>query len=65
MGSDGAEGLHAISERQGHTIAQDETTSLVYGMPKAALEAGGVVAEAPLDKIATQIVACASWAKID
>ena len=65
MGTDGAEGLLAISERQGHTIAQDETTSLVYGMPKAALAAGAVVAEAPLDKIATQILAWASWAKLD
>jgi two-component system chemotaxis response regulator CheB len=65
MGSDGAAGLRAISERQGHTIAQDETTSLVYGMPKAALEAGGVIVEAPLDKIASQVLAWASWARID
>lgn len=65
MGTDGAEGLAAMQERQGHTIAQDETTSLVYGMPKAALEAGAVVAEAPLDKVAAQILAWASWAHLD
>ena len=65
MGSDGAKGLRAMHEREGHTIAQDETTSLVYGMPKAALEAGAVVVEAPLDKIATHILAWASWAEVD
>lgn len=64
MGSDGAVGLRAIADRQGHTIAQDETTSLVYGMPKAALEAEAVVVEAPLDQIAKQVLAWASWAQV-
>ncbi len=64
MGSDGAAGLRALHERQGHTIAQDEASSLVYAMPKAALEAGAVVVESPLDKIATHVLAWASWAEV-
>ena len=39
---DGVEGLRAIKESGGVTTAQDETSSLVYGMPKATLEAGVV-----------------------
>ena len=39
---DGVEGLRAIKESGGVTIAQDEASSLVYGMPKAAVEAGVV-----------------------
>jgi two-component system chemotaxis response regulator CheB len=42
MLQDGVEGLRAIKESGGVTIAQDETSSLVYGMPKAAVEAGVV-----------------------
>lgn len=37
MGKDGAEGLRLIKKRGGHTIVQDEETSAVFGMPKAAL----------------------------
>lgn len=40
MGRDGAAGLEAIRARGWHTIAQDEATSAVYGMPKAAKERG-------------------------
>jgi two-component system, chemotaxis family, protein-glutamate methylesterase/glutaminase len=39
---DGVEGLRAIKEGGGVMIAQDEASSLVYGMPKATLEAGVV-----------------------
>jgi len=63
-GTDGAQGLFAMVQSGAHTIAQDETTSLVYGMPKAALEAGAVVAEAPLDKVARMIVNWASWSDL-
>jgi two-component system chemotaxis response regulator CheB len=42
MGRDGAEGLKTIKSKGGVTIAQDETTSTVYGMPKAAFETGCV-----------------------
>jgi two-component system chemotaxis response regulator CheB len=39
------------------TIGQDEATSLIYGMPKAAFEAGAVERQLPLDRIATAILA--------
>jgi two-component system chemotaxis response regulator CheB len=51
MGRDGAEGLREIYENGGMTIAQDERTSLVFGMPRAAAELGVVQAVLPLDEI--------------
>ncbi|TAK97383.1 MAG: chemotaxis response regulator protein-glutamate methylesterase [Verrucomicrobia bacterium] len=51
MGRDGAEGLRALREAGAHTIAQDERTSAVYGMPKAAAELGAAVEVLPLEKI--------------
>lgn len=56
MGSDGAEGLKAIKERGGVTIAQDRATSIIYGMPRAAVESGCVDKVLPLDKIPGEIV---------
>jgi two-component system chemotaxis response regulator CheB len=56
MGRDGAEGLRDIYERGGITIAQDEQTSLVFGMPKAAAELGVVQAVLPLDEIPPALV---------
>ena len=55
MGSDGAHGLLALRDAGGRTLAQDEATSVVYGMPKAALEAGGVERQVPLDELAEAI----------
>lgn len=63
-GDDGAQGLLAMVQSGSHTIAQDEASSMVYGMPKAALAAGAVVAEAPLDKVARMIVNWASWSDV-
>lgn len=42
MGSDGAKGMEKIKKNKGATVAQDESTCLVYGMPKAAVEKGVV-----------------------
>jgi two-component system chemotaxis response regulator CheB len=56
MGEDGALGLKALHEAGGHTIAQDEATALIYGMPRKAVELGAVDVSLPLEKIAAQIV---------
>lgn len=56
MGSDGAMGLGMIKDAGGDTIAQDEETSLVFGMPKAAIERCLANEVLPLEKIAERIV---------
>jgi len=56
MGRDGAQGLAEIKKRGGITIAQDKETSIIFGMPKAAIELGVVDYIVPLDKIAETIV---------
>ena len=55
MGKDGARGLKMIQDRGGRTLAEDETTCVVYGMPKAAYDIGGVGALLPLPEIAPAI----------
>jgi two-component system chemotaxis response regulator CheB len=55
MGSDGAFGLKDIKEQGGRTIACDEKTSVIFGMPKAAIELGCVDRVASLDDIAGEI----------
>lgn len=56
MGRDGAEGLKALRE-QGHlTIAQDQATSAVYGMPKAAAELDAATQILPLGEIAPALI---------
>ena len=52
MGRDGADGLLALRRRGWTTVAQDEATSVVWGMPRAAIELGAAEAVAPLDEIA-------------
>lgn len=56
MGSDGASGLALIRKSGGKTIAQDEKTSLIYGMPKVAIELGVVDFILPLQKIGKKVV---------
>jgi two-component system, chemotaxis family, protein-glutamate methylesterase/glutaminase len=51
MGRDGAEGLLAIREAKGQTLAQDAETSVVFGMPGAAVERGAAMKVVPLDAI--------------
>jgi len=57
MGDDGARGLKELQETGAYTIAQDESTSVVWGMPGAASKMGAVDKELPLDRIAASIVA--------
>jgi two-component system, chemotaxis family, protein-glutamate methylesterase/glutaminase len=56
MGRDGAEGLKALKVAGGHTIAQDEATSAVYGMPRAAIETGAVDQVLALEDIPRALV---------
>jgi two-component system, chemotaxis family, protein-glutamate methylesterase/glutaminase len=55
MGDDGATGMLAIHERGGYTIAQDEQTSVVFGMPHKAISAGGVSKVLALQEIANEV----------
>lgn len=55
MGADGAKGLLAMKQKGAHTIAQDEATSVVYGMPREASKLGAVDEELPLQNIARAI----------
>jgi chemotaxis response regulator CheB len=56
MGRDGAAGLLALRKAGFHTIAQDEASCVVYGMPKAAAELGAAAAVLPLADIGDAIV---------
>ncbi len=56
MGSDGAVGIRKIKEAGGHTLAQDEKTSVVFGMNKVAIDSGFVDKVVPLDHIADELV---------
>ncbi len=56
MGRDGAVGLKAIADAGGVTLAQDEATSVVFGMPKVALELGAVEQVLPIEAIAPTLL---------
>lgn len=56
MGKDGAEGMLKLKQKGAKTIAQDKNTSVVYGMPKSAVELGAVDIISPLDEIAAEII---------
>ncbi len=59
MGSDGAEGCAAIVAGGGFTVAQDETSSLIFGMPRAAILRGAASLVLPLDRIAPFVASAA------
>jgi two-component system chemotaxis response regulator CheB len=56
MGDDGAEGLLRVRQRGGYTIAEDESTAIVYGMPAEAVRLGAVSESLPLPAIAPRIL---------
>lgn len=56
MGRDGARGLAELRQAGWHTIAQDEISSVVYGMPKAAKELGAAVEILPLELIGNSLL---------
>jgi two-component system, chemotaxis family, protein-glutamate methylesterase/glutaminase len=56
MGSDGASGALAVANAGGNVIAQDESTSVVWGMPGATVRSGACTAVLPLEAIAAKIV---------
>lgn len=57
MGDDGAVGLREMFDAGAHTVAQDENSCVVFGMPKVAVELGGVKVVLPLGRIHEAIVA--------
>jgi len=57
MGADGAEGILEMKKNGAFTIAQDEATCVVFGMPKEAIKLGGIEKVSPLDKIPLEILA--------
>jgi two-component system chemotaxis response regulator CheB len=56
MGSDGVEGLRAVKSAGGWVFAQDEASSVVYGMPREAVAAGLADAVLPVEEIAARLV---------
>ena len=57
MGSDGAGGMLAMHEAGARTLAQDEASSVVFGMPRVAFERGGAEKLVPLQKMAGEVLA--------
>lgn len=60
MGSDGAKGLLQMRQNGAHTVAQDEATCVVFGMPKEAIAKGGAENVKPLREIAPTMIAFAT-----
>jgi two-component system chemotaxis response regulator CheB len=55
MGEDGAQGMRAAYDAGAHTIAEDESTAVVYGMPAAAIALGAATETLPLPQIAPRL----------
>ena len=55
MGSDGAKGIKLIREAGGRTLAEDKSTAVVYGMPKVAVELGGIDEVLPIEAVAGEL----------
>jgi two-component system chemotaxis response regulator CheB len=63
MGSDGAKGCGALRARGNRIIVQDEATSLVFGMPRVAVEQGHADEVLPLEAIAPRLVELARFSR--
>jgi two-component system chemotaxis response regulator CheB len=63
MGNDGAEGMRMLKRGGSVTIAQDEASCVVFGMPREAIQAGVVDAILPLSKIAEKIARAVAEAR--
>lgn len=55
MGRDGTAGVLAIRRAEGRTLAQDEETSVIFGMPRSAIESGAIEEISPLGEIASRL----------
>lgn len=64
MGDDGAEGLLSMREAGAMTIAQDEATSVVFGMPKEAIARGAAHSVLPLERIGAAVVSAAMQRRV-
>lgn len=62
MGRDGADAIKELKIKGGYSIAQNEETCVVYGMPKAIIDSGYADSIVPLEKIATEINKAVIWA---
>jgi two-component system chemotaxis response regulator CheB len=58
MGADGAQGMKALREKGGMTLAQDRGTSTIFGMPKSAIEKGGIEKVVPITSMGEEIIKC-------
>jgi len=56
MGDDGSRGMKEMHEAKAWTIAQDEDSCIVFGMPNEAIKLGGVDIVLPLDRIAAEVL---------
>jgi two-component system chemotaxis response regulator CheB len=55
MGNDGTKGVQALKAAGGHVIAQDESTSVIFGMPSEAIRSGAVDEVQPIEAICNAI----------
>ena len=60
MGKDGAQGIKAVHDAGGKTIAQDEKSSLIFGMPREAIALGAIDTIADIDHIADELLRMAA-----
>jgi two-component system chemotaxis response regulator CheB len=60
MGSDGAKGMKVMKSAGAKTIGQDESSSVVYGMPKVAFDIGAIDYQLHIDNISDKLISLVS-----